>query len=77
MNSMVNNPKLVALLARVDQLVMEKKANGMSGSSMILNSAMLQAADEYGVDLHKVEHAITFSGEDCPIVVRHECEYRS
>lgn len=73
-NSMVSNPKLVALLERVDQLVTEKKSNGMSGSSMILNSALLQAADEYGVDLHRLEHAIEFSGEDYPVVASHECE---
>lgn len=73
-NSMMNNPKLVALLERVDQLVIEKKANGMSGSSMVLNSAILQAADEYGVDLHQVEHAITFTGNDYPIVPSHECD---
>jgi len=76
-NSMISNPKLVALLERVDQLMVQKKANGMSGSSMILNSAFIDAANEYGVDLHDIEHSIIFSGENHPIVASHDCKCAS
>lgn len=72
-NSMVQNPKLVALLERVAEHVIRKKANGMTGDSMILNSAVIEAANDYGVDLHEVEHAIEFSGDEHPVVLTCHC----
>lgn len=57
MQTMVGKPYLALFLQRVEQLIEDKRKAGVS-ECLLLNSSILEAADEWGLDLRLLEETV-------------------